>query len=49
VGPGNHVLHGGPDPTWEEAILRRKGASHCKVQTLCGHLCENDWTERDAI
>ena len=22
VGPGNHVLDGGPDPPWEGAILR---------------------------
>jgi len=22
VGPGNHVLHRGPDPPWEEAMLR---------------------------
>jgi len=22
VGPGNHVLDGGPDPAWEGAILR---------------------------
>jgi len=25
VGPGNHVLDGGPDPPWEGAILRGKG------------------------
>jgi len=32
VGPGNHVLDGGPEiPLWELAILRGKGASHCKV------------------
>jgi len=32
VGPGNHVLDGGPEiPLWEWAILRGKGASHCKV------------------
>ena len=31
VSPGNHVLDGGPDPPWEGAILRGKGASHCKV------------------
>jgi len=29
--PRNHVLDGGPDPPWEGAILRGKGASHCKV------------------
>jgi len=32
VGPGNHVLDEGPDPLWEEAILRGgEGASHCRV------------------
>ena len=31
VGPGNHLLDGGPDPPWEGAIMRGKGASHCKV------------------
>jgi len=31
VDPGNHVLDGGPDTPWEGAILRGKGASHCKV------------------
>ena len=27
VGPGNHVLDGGPDPPWEGAILQ-KGNGH---------------------
>jgi len=31
MGPGSHVLDGGSDPPWEGAILRGKGASHCKV------------------
>jgi len=31
VGPGNHVLDGGPDTPWEGAILRGEGPSHCKV------------------
>jgi len=31
VGPGNHVLDGGPDPPWEGAIFLGKGASHCKA------------------
>jgi len=30
VGPGNHVLDGGPDPTWKGAIFGGKG-SHAKV------------------
>jgi len=39
VGPRNHVLDGGPDPPWEEVILTREGAAHCKVQeipSVCG-------------
>jgi len=31
VGPGNHVLDGGPDPPTEGAILRGKAVSHCKI------------------
>ena len=31
MGPRNQVLDGGPDLTWQCAILRGKGASHCKV------------------
>jgi len=31
VGPGNHVLDGGPDIPWEVAIFWGKGASYCKV------------------
>jgi len=31
VGPKNHVLDGGRNPPWEEAILRGKGASHYKI------------------
>jgi len=31
LGSGNYVLDGGSDPAWEGAILRGKGASHCKV------------------
>jgi len=31
VGLGKHVLYDGPDPPWEGAILRGKGAPHCKV------------------
>jgi len=42
VGPGNHVLDGGPDPPMEGAILRGKAVSHCKnIGTLYGHLCKN--------
>jgi len=32
VGPGNHVLDGGPDPPWEGAFFFGGGrASHCIV------------------
>ena len=30
MGPGNHVLDGGPDIPWEGAILWERSA-HCKV------------------
>jgi len=39
VGPGNHVLDGGPDPPWEGAILRRGRASHCKVYRQSAVIC----------
>ena len=32
AGPRNHVLDGGPDPPVRRAILKGKGAAHCKVQ-----------------
>jgi len=34
VGPGNHVLDGGPDPPWKWAILRGGEASHCKYRDI---------------
>jgi len=34
VGPRNHVLDGGPYPPCKMAILRGKGAAHCKVLGL---------------
>jgi len=50
-GPGNHELDGGPDPQWEGAILRGKGEGVplLSIGTLCGHLCKNGWTDRDAV
>jgi len=27
----------------------REGASHCKIGTLCGHLCKNSRTDLDAV
>ena len=30
-GPREPCIRWGPDPPWEGAILRGKGASHCKV------------------
>ena len=35
VGPGNHVLHGSPDPPWERAVLTGES----------GHLCKNGRTD----
>jgi len=34
VGPGNHVLDGGPDPPCEGAILKGEGASHCEANSF---------------
>ena len=39
VDPGNHVLDGGPDPPREGEILRRKGATHCKVYGHSAVIC----------
>ena len=39
VDPRNHVLYGSPDPPWEGAILRGKGAPHCKIQGLSAVIC----------
>ena len=39
VGLGNHVLNGGPDHSYEEAILRGKGMTHCIVQGLSTTSC----------
>jgi len=39
VGPGNHVLDGGPDPPREGEILRGKGATHCKVYGHSAVIC----------
>jgi len=38
MGPRNRVLHGGPDPQWERAILGERGA-HCKVLGHCAVTC----------
>jgi len=35
VGPGKHVLDGGPDPPMGRGNFEGEGASHCKVQ---GHV-----------
>jgi len=35
VGQRNHSLNGGPDASWEGAILREKGAAHCNVVVSC--------------
>jgi len=46
VGPKNHVLDMGPNPT-----QRGKGVAHCKVQGFCAvrELCKNSCTDRDAV
>jgi len=49
VGPGNHVLDAGPHPPWEGAILRGSGVPLESIWTLCGHLCKEGRTDRDAV
>jgi len=51
VGPGNHVLDGGPDLPCESSILRGKWgmATHSKVGTLWSELRKNGCTNRDAV
>jgi len=31
TGPRHHVLHGGPGPPWEGAILQGERVDHCKL------------------
>ena len=38
VGPGNHVLDGGPDPHGK-GNFEGKGASHCKVEGHSAVIC----------
>jgi len=40
---------GGPDPPWEGAILRGKGASHCSIGTFCHELCRNGCAGQFAV
>jgi len=44
VGQGNHILDGVKIPLWEGAILRGKGATHCKVwghsAVICAKMAE---------
>ena len=49
VGPRNHVLDGGPDPPWKEQFWGGKGCPIVKYGALCGYLCKNGWTDRDAV
>jgi len=36
VGPGNHVLDGGPGPPWEWAILRgERGVKYRDIVVIC--------------
>ena len=50
VGPGNHVLHWGPDPHGKRQFLGGGGTAHCKVQghsaVTCAKTAEPD---RDAV
>jgi len=39
VGPGNHALDGVQISSWEGAVLRGKGASHCKVLGHSAVIC----------
>jgi len=50
VSLGSHVFDGGPDPPWEWTILREeRGVPLWSIVTLCGHLCENGWTDIAAV
>jgi len=50
VGPRNHVLDGVQIPPREGIILRgQRGVLLWSIGTLCGHLCKNGWTDRDAV
>jgi len=46
VGPGNHILHAGRDPTWEGAIFRgRKGRPTVKYRDTLWS-CVQKWLNR---
>ena len=61
VGPRNHVIHGGPDPPREGAILMVSGPLKTIVKhmilglgkgAICvkaSDLCKNDLTDQDAV
>jgi len=55
VGAGNHVLDWGPDPPMERGkFWGEKGRPIVKykeytLRRLHGHLCENDWSDRDVF
>ena len=42
VGPGNHVLDGGPDSPMERGNCWGKGVPLQSIDILCGLLCKND-------
>jgi len=48
VGPGNHVLDGGPDTPSEGAILGKEKPI-VSVGTFCRELCKNGPTDRFAV
>jgi len=50
VGPRNHVLDEGPDPTMQRGNFEGgRGGPLLSIGTLYGHVCKNSWTNRDAI
>jgi len=38
VDPGNHALHGSPNPRTDRGNFEGGGASHCKVYGLSGNI-----------
>jgi len=46
--PKKSCVRWGSDPPWERTILGER-AANVKSGTLWGHLCENSWTDRDAV
>jgi len=49
VDPRNHILDGGTDSPWEEAMLRGKGMPQNAWRHSWHRLCKNGWTNRFAV